>query len=258
MNKVRVAILGMLAVAIIACNSKPKAIEGEPIDGQGETSGAIFQDAPMVQEGNPAHQNLDAAPHKVVARETLNTAKYSYVRVEENGEEFWIAILKRDITIGGTYYFTGGLLKRNFQSQEFNRTFDKVYLVSDFREEGSDDSAIDQAFANAQQTDAPTPPANVKPVAGAITISELVGHLSKYEGKTVKITGKCMKINPMIMGRNWIHLQDGSGKNLDLTVTTADQVQLGEVVTFEGVIALNKDFGAGYRYDYIMESAVRQ
>jgi hypothetical protein len=32
-----------------------------------------------------------------------------------------------------------------------------------------------------------------------------------------------------------------------------DNVQLNEVVTFEGVIALDKDFGAGYKYDIILE-----
>ncbi|MBL7808209.1 MAG: hypothetical protein JNN28_10355 [Saprospiraceae bacterium] len=58
------------------------------------------------------------------------------------------------------------------------------------------------------------------------------------------------------MGRNWLHIQDGSGKNLDLTVTTTETVSLGSVVTLEGIWATNKDFGAGYKYDYILEAAV--
>jgi len=62
------------------------------------------------------------------------------------------------------------------------------------------------------------------------------------------------------MGRNWVHLQDGtSGSgNYDLTITTQDEVSLGEVVTFEGMIVLNKDFGAGYAYDVLMEEAKQQ
>ena len=61
----------------------------------------------------------------------------------------------------------------------------------------------------------------------------------------------------MIMSRNWIHLQDGSMKDkaIDLTVTTTDNIALGSIVALEGVIALNKDFGAGYKYDIIMEEA---
>ena len=60
------------------------------------------------------------------------------------------------------------------------------------------------------------------------------------------------------MNRNWIHLQDGSEEGLDLTVTTTELVRLGDIVSLEGTIVLDKDFGAGYRYDIIMESAVLQ
>jgi hypothetical protein len=62
----------------------------------------------------------------------------------------------------------------------------------------------------------------------------------------------------MIMNRNWIHIQDGTGDQLDLTVTTTENIALGSVVTLKGTIALDKDFGAGYRYDIIMEGAVVQ
>jgi hypothetical protein len=62
----------------------------------------------------------------------------------------------------------------------------------------------------------------------------------------------------MIMNRNWIHIQDGTGDKLDLTVTTTENIALGSVVTLKGTIALDKDFGAGYRYDIIMEGAVVQ
>ena len=43
--------------------------------------------------------------------------------------------------------------------------------------------------------------------------------------------------------------------NFDLTVTTNDKVEVDEEVTFKGKIALEKDFGAGYYYDVIMEDA---
>lgn len=58
------------------------------------------------------------------------------------------------------------------------------------------------------------------------------------------------------MGRNWIHLKDGSGGTFDLTVTTQEHIELGSVVLFEGKIALNKDFGAGYFFNIIMEEAI--
>jgi hypothetical protein len=60
------------------------------------------------------------------------------------------------------------------------------------------------------------------------------------------------------MGRNWIHIQDGtkSGDDFDLTVTTKETILNQAVVTFEGVVALDKDFTAGYVYPLIVEDAV--
>ena len=56
---------------------------------------------------------------------------------------------------------------------------------------------------------------------------------------------------------NWVHLQDGTkdGGNYDLAITTMDTVLVGAVVVFNGIISVNKDFGAGYVYDVIMEDA---
>ncbi len=239
----------ILFLALSACNSKPKVIEAED---ESTDNAPIFQETPGAAQGsNAVASNQDE--HIVVVEEAMNTERYSYLRVKENGEEFWIAISKRDVKIGETYYYRGGLLKKNFQSQEFNRMFETIYLVSDFRDAaGSPGNAMGNTGAAAVVA----PPANVTPAKGAIKISELVGNLAKYDGKVVKVTGKCVKINSMIMGRNWVHLQDGSGKNMDLTVTTTENVPLESIVTFEGTIGVNRDFGAGYRYDYIMEGAV--
>lgn len=244
----------LLAVALFSCNSGPKVVEADDSAGE-ENSAPIFSETPMVQGDNAAAASAHQHTHTVVVKEVMNTERYSYLRVTENDQEFWIAIAKREVKVGGTYYFNGGLLKKNFQSQEFNRMFETLYLVSDFRDQESD-GVQSGAMAAPQSGGSVEPPTSVTPAPGAIKIAELVGNLSKYDGKVVKVTGKCVKINPMIMGRNWVHLQDGSGKNIDLTVTTTENIQLGSLVTLEGTIALNKDFGAGYRYDYIMEGAV--
>ena len=246
----------MCAMAFAACNSKPKVIEAESSGDQ--TSTPIFQDAPVagvVPGANmPDQSGTSGEEHKVVVAEVLNTDKYSYLRVKENGAEKWLAITKREVKIGGNYVYTGGLMKKNFASKEFNRVFETVYLVGDFREEGAAGGMTQGGIPPA--TEALEPPGNLKPAPGAIKISDLVANIRKYDGKVVKVTGKCVKVNPMIMGRNWLHIQDGSGKNLDLTVTTTEQVPLGAIITLEGTIAVDKDFGAGYRYEYIMEGAV--
>jgi starvation-inducible outer membrane lipoprotein len=100
---------------------------------------------------------------------------------------------------------------------------------------------------------------NVKtqPPSGGITINELYTNRKKYEGQIVRVNGKCVKLNNNIMNLNWIHIQDGSSSDekQDLTITTTDEVSMGAIVAFEGKIALDKDFGAGYKYEIIMEEA---
>jgi len=90
-----------------------------------------------------------------------------------------------------------------------------------------------------------------------IKISDLLGNKKTYSGKTIKVTGKVTKYNPEIMGKNWIHIQDGSEfqGEFDLTITTDQKVTVGEIITFEGKIVLDKDFGYGYFYNVLMEEA---
>jgi hypothetical protein len=64
----------------------------------------------------------------------------------------------------------------------------------------------------------------------------------------------------MIMGKNWIHLQDGTGDPLtnthDLVITTSAELPKGkEIITIEGIVRANKDFGSGYSYVVLVEEA---
>ena len=69
-----------------------------------------------------------------------------------------------------------------------------------------------------------------------------------------------MKFSPNIMGRNWIHIQDGTGdpaKNThDLVVTSSETTEKGAIISIEGVLSADKDFGSGYSYDIIIEEAM--
>jgi hypothetical protein len=56
------------------------------------------------------------------------------------------------------------------------------------------------------------------------------------------------------MDRNWIHLQDGSNDDFDMVITSNTFVPEGEMITIRAVVSLNRDFGAGYKYDLILEN----
>ena len=96
---------------------------------------------------------------------------------------------------------------------------------------------------------------NVEPCADCITIGKLLADRKAYEGKLIKVKGQVTKYNGGIMGKNWIHIQDGTDykDGFDLTITTGVTAAVGEIVTFEGKIALDKDFGYGYSYNVLME-----
>jgi hypothetical protein len=95
----------------------------------------------------------------------------------------------------------------------------------------------------------------VEPCDGCTSISSLLSNKQSFSGKVIRVKGQVTKFNPEIMGKNWVHIQDGSEfqGGFDLTITTDKKVSLGDTVTFEGKIVLDKDFGYGYFYNILME-----
>ena len=243
---------------LIACNSKPKVIQSQSAKAAiGPNSIPALQEMGVTDVKADIPTATPSGSHSVVVQEVLHTDKYSYLRVVEADKKFWIAIPKTEVQVGEPLRYEGGLLKKNFYSKEYDRVFETVYLVSKIwrttpPKEAAREAAITKTKAGASLN---VKVGKITPTEGAITISELFNNKEKYNEQVVKITGKCIKVNPKIMKRNWIHLQDGSEEGLDLTVTTQQDIPLGAVLTLEGTIALDRDFGAGYRYDLIMEGA---
>ena len=92
---------------------------------------------------------------------------------------------------------------------------------------------------------------------GGQTVGDVYAKKAELSGKQVKIRGKVVKFSPMIMGKNWIHIQDGTGEAgaNDLTVTTSAEANTGDTVLISGTLTTDKDFGYGYAYDVIVEEA---
>lgn len=92
---------------------------------------------------------------------------------------------------------------------------------------------------------------------GVYKVEELYAKKEKLTGKKVTVKGKVVKFSSGIMGKNWIHLQDGSGKEgtNDITITTDQNTAVGENIAVTGNLVTNKDFGSGYKYEVIIEEA---
>ncbi len=229
----------MLGAAIIFSLSACESKERVKAPNQNQSMGASHQTA--------------SAGHTVTVEEVIQAKSYTYLRVNEGNQEYWIATAKQIIEKGQTLNYSQGLEMKNFTSKELGRDFETIWFVGQMSGSGSmsgKSPASSQLRVMAQNI-------SVEKVAGGVTIQELYSNPSAYEGKTVTIRGEVTKFNSRIMDRNWVHIQDGTHTDgsFDLTVTTMANIKAGDVVVFQGKIALNKDFGAGYTYDLIMEEA---
>jgi len=206
--------------------------------------------APRVLGANPSQ-------HEVKVEEVVQASNYTYLKVSDNGAENWLAVTKQEAAAGETYYFNQALEMKNFNSKELKRTFESIYFVQEISKQpiiaGIPTPANHKGKGNFVKAEG----ISVAPASGSVSIADLFAKKDSYSGKTIKMKGQVVKINNEVMGKNWIHIQDGTGtsEDFDLTVTTLDKAAVGDVVTFEGPITLKKDFGFGYYYEVIMDGA---
>ncbi len=91
------------------------------------------------------------------------------------------------------------------------------------------------------------------------TVAEVWAERQALAGQEVTIRGRVVKYSPSIMGKNWLHLRDGTGSAADgthdLTVTTQGFARVGDLVTVTGTVTVDRDLGMGYQYDVLVEQA---
>jgi hypothetical protein len=201
--------------------------------------------------------------------ETMDAAGYTYVRLEKNGKKTWVAVTQTKVAVGSKMSFQPGQEMQNFTSKTLNRTFDSIIFSGGPVVAGSAPAGKPAASATPQgaaggskaQTASQDKAVKVEKAAGsnAYTVAEVYAKRSELDKKTVAVKGKVVKVSTGIMGKNWIHIQDGSGDQQtgthNLVTTTLDMAAVGDIVTITGTFAKDKDFGAGYLYKAIVEDA---
>ncbi len=196
--------------------------------------------------------------------ERIDAAPYCYLRIQTARGEVWAAVPQAKIEKGAEVTVANPMLMSNFESKTLNRTFAEVFFGTLADAAGAAPAAAPAAGA-ATTMGAPTPaPVLIEKVdkaagADARTVAEIWAQKAGLKDKSVSIRGKVVKYNPNVMGKNWIHLQDGSGDPAkgthDITVTSHDTVTKGDVVIAKGVVRVDRDFGSGYTYGMLVEDA---
>ncbi len=223
--------------------------------------------------------------------ETMNAGGYTYLLVDDGTAQTWLAVLKTNVAVGQEISYYDGMVMQNFESKTLGRTFDSIIFSNGLVGTGTSGQAGSPPTATGDQTtdsfaaalqqegqnvtgqEAAVPSGSRKAVVpfteinvdkasgeNSFTVGELYEKAADLDGKTVQIRGKVVKVSANIMGKNWIHIQDGTGNpeanTHDLVITTSTPPEDGwDVITVSGVISANKDFGAGYSYAVILEEA---
>jgi hypothetical protein len=239
----RVLLSGLLfATAFFGCNSKaPKPAN-----------------VSLEQQRSALPAEGDALTGEVL--EHIAASPYSYLRIRTSKGDVWAAVNEARIEKGSQVTLSSAMLMKNFESTSLKRTFDEIYFGSLAPEGAAASGAAGNPHAATASTAAPFDVSVEKAAgAGARTVGETWAQAAALDGKAVTIRGKVVKYNEQVMGKNWIHLQDGSGDAAqgtnDLTVTSLDAASVGETVTVTGTVRTNKDFGSGYLYRVIIEDA---
>jgi len=192
--------------------------------------------------------------------ETMDAGPYTYVRVSSGTDEIWAAATHFEVKVGDQVTVPLTMEMADFHSDNLDRDFDVIYFADQIVREGVPVHGMPPGHPKVTGPATASDEAiSVERAPGGVTVAELWADKDSLAGSAVTVRGKVVKFNPAILDTNWVHLQDGSGDpsagTHDITVTTSDNVRVGDVVTATGTLVLDKDFGAGYSYPVLIQGA---
>ena len=201
--------------------------------------------------------------------ETMNAASYTYVLIDTGAKKSWVAAPQFAVKVGDSAAIADAMPMKNYQSKTLNRTFDVVYFTGNISVNGAPAAPSTAAPIAAPSTAALPPgqrpmPAKTAPDLTGIkraengqTVAEVITGKTKFAGRPIAIRARVVKYNAQILGKNWLHIRDGSGApgTNDLTVTTTATAKVGDLVLVTGKLGTDRDFGSGYKYPLIIEDA---
>jgi translation initiation factor 1 (eIF-1/SUI1) len=274
----RQVVATLAAVLAMGCGSQA----GPPLPARGIAGQRDAATPPPIDSSSlsAAAQGMDrAAPPQADAGlsgtvlETMDSGGYTYLRLQTSGGEMWAAVRQAAVKKGSQVTVVNGMPMVDFESKTLKRKFDNIIFGS-LDSSGTPGAAAAGAGMDPQvlagiaapHAGIASGPADVGEISvkkaeskDARTVAEIFAGKASLKDTQVSVRGKVVKYNPGIMGRNWIHLRDGSGsrgkKDDDITVTTTEAAALGDVVVVRGTVHLDRDFGAGYAYPVMLEDA---
>lgn len=215
---------------------------------------------------NPASVSPAATVVKGEVLEVKDVESYTYLRLKTKDGETWAAVGKAPVKKGAEVTIDNVMVMKNFESKSLKKTFPSI-LFGTLAGAGGGASGAGNSMAAAHSDVAKAVvdgDIQISKARGenARTVAEIMTKGAELKDKPVLVHGKVVKYNAGIMGKNWIHLRDGSGSAAnntnDVLVTTKNQTKVGDVLMVKGVVHTDKDFGSGYSYKVLIEEATLQ
>ena len=199
--------------------------------------------------------------------ETLNAGIYTYVFIETDQDQRWVAVPKTAVLVDDVVLTEQGMAMIDFESKTLNRTFEVVYFSGGLQNltapaplAADTSGALPQGHPSTDSTVEAAPQVvKVAELTPGENIAYVYANQDALAGQPISLRGEVVKYNANILGTNFIHIQDGSGDvadgSNDLTVTSKAVTAVGETVVVTGTVIQNKDFGYGYNFPVLMEDA---
>ena len=259
--------------ATAAPGESPKAAAPKPSAGQPPAMSRSQGTSP--QQTGPKV----SGPLRGRVKETMDSGGYTYLLLAAEQGEVWAAAKQFTVAVGDEVEIAGTMPMQNFRSPTLERTFEVIHFAASAKVVGGSAAtgparppqgsatqgmppghpAIGKAAtASTSGSSAAPKSGEIAALSGGVTVADLFGKKADLKGKPVKFRGRVVKANRGILGMNWLHIQDGTGEpgSNDITVTSKTGfAPPGTIVVVEGTLALEKDFGAGYAYDVIVEDS---
>jgi hypothetical protein len=203
--------------------------------------------------------------------EVKDVDAYTYLRLKTKDGEQWAAVNKAPVKQGAEVTIENASVMTNFESRTLKRKFDTIVFGSlagaaatpvaatgtPAAGGGKDLGAMHSGMSKGVDV------GDVKVAkasgADARTVAEIVGKPGDLKNKPVVVRAKVVKFTPAILGKNWIHVRDGTGTDADGTndvlVTSQAEAKVGDVVLIKGIVRTDVDLGSGYAYKVLVEEA---
>ncbi len=192
-----------------------------------------------------------------LVQEIENAGGYSYIKLKENNQEFWVAVMKTETKIGTKITVKEQVWMNNFKSKALNKTFDKI-LFADLK--GQKSKAVmhgmDIHGAHGQNKKKPEREFNrglviSKAKAIKTTIEDIYKDTAKYKNNNVEIAAVVTQVSNKVMGNTWVKVKDNNSSIIFRSSNEDENVKVGDKVKIVGTINTDVDYGFGFKYEII-------